>query len=150
MSAEGDHEPGEARVAHLDEIEPVTFDDPEDPDWTPIRHHFGIRSFGVNAWTGRNPGDHVIERHTELPSDGGADSHEELYVVLGGRARFTVDGIAVAAGPGTLVHVPDPASTREAVAEEPDTVVLAIGAQPEAAFAPAPWEGRLLSRLGRA
>jgi hypothetical protein len=136
-------------VAHVDEIAPVVFDDPEDPDWTPIRHHFGIRSFGVNAWTARNAGDHVIERHTELPSDGGADSHEELYVVLGGRARFTVDDVSFAAREGTLVHVPDAASTREAIAHEPDTVVLAIGAAPGVAFAPAPWERRLLERVGR-
>ena len=35
-------------VARLDEIEEIT--DGREP-WRPVRHHFGITSFGVNAWT---------------------------------------------------------------------------------------------------
>ena len=35
-------------VAHLDAIEELS--DGRCP-WRPVRHHFGITSFGVNAWT---------------------------------------------------------------------------------------------------
>lgn len=37
-------------VAHLDEIDEIS--DGRCPS-RPIRHHFGITSFGVNAWIGR-------------------------------------------------------------------------------------------------
>ena len=33
--------------------------------WRPVRHHFGITSFGVNAWTGRAAGDRIINEHDE-------------------------------------------------------------------------------------
>ena len=38
-------------VARLDEIDEIT--DGRCP-WRPVRHHFAITSFGVNAWTGRD------------------------------------------------------------------------------------------------
>jgi hypothetical protein len=40
------------------------------------------------------------------------------YVVLSGRARFTLDGVALDAPAGTLVFLPDPATRRHAVAEQ--------------------------------
>jgi len=44
-------EPGWA-AAHLGELElPANPDHPEWPRWATVRHHFGIGSFGVNAWT---------------------------------------------------------------------------------------------------
>jgi hypothetical protein len=64
-------------VAHLDEIDEIS--DGREP-WRPIRHHFGISSFGINAWTSAAAGDRVINEHDE--SD---DGHEELYVVTSGR-----------------------------------------------------------------
>ena len=59
-------------VARLDEIDEIT--DGREP-WRPIRHHFGITSFGVNAWTGREAGDRIINEHDEK------DENEELYLV---------------------------------------------------------------------
>src|SRR4051794_20291768 len=56
--------------------------------WSPIRRHLGIRSFGVNAWPGRDGGETIIPAHDERLA-----GHEELYVVVSGRATFTVDGI---------------------------------------------------------
>ena len=53
--------------------------------------------------------------------------HEELYVVLTGRARFTIDGADHDAAAGTLVFIPDPESRRSAVALEDGTSALAIG-----------------------
>jgi hypothetical protein len=90
----------------------------------------------------------VIERHDEAPDDGGANGHEELYVVLRGRARFTVGGDELDAPAGTLVFVVDPQLTREAVATAPDTAVLTVGAARGVAFEPSPWEARSLRERG--
>ena len=81
-------------VAHLDEIDEIN--DGRCPS-RPIRYHFGITSFGVNAWTGREAGDRIINEHDE--GDGG---DEELYLVQRGRARFELDGKLVQAPVGTL------------------------------------------------
>ncbi len=115
-------------VTHVDQI-------PSRDDWIPIRDHFGIAAFGVNAWRRGGAGETVIAPHTELMA-----RHEELYVVLEGHATFTVDGEDVDAPAGTLVFVADPASRRGAVAKEPGTTVLVVGAEPGAAFTVSPWE----------
>ena len=107
-------------------------------DWRPVRHHLGVRSFGTNAYLGQNAGDLVIEPHDE-------DEDEELYVVLSGAARFTVDDETFDAPAGTLVLVTPP-SRRVAHAGEPGTAVLAVGAIPGRAFEVSEWEGRWLSR----
>lgn len=104
-------------------------------DWIPIRDHFGISAFGTNGWVGKEPGDTVIPEHTEL---GGR--HEELYVVIQGRATFKVARDQVDAPAGTLVYVRDPDALRSAVAAEPDTIVLAVGAKPGEAFKTEDWE----------
>lgn len=107
----------------------------ERPDgWAPIRRHFGIRGFGVNAWTGREPGDTIIPEHDE---DSG---HEELYLVTDGVAVFTVAGERIEAPAGTLVHVPDPATMRGAVAQQAPATVFTVGAPPGEPFSPRAWE----------
>jgi mannose-6-phosphate isomerase-like protein (cupin superfamily) len=58
--------------------------------------------------------------------------HEEVYVVLRGRASFTLDGEALDAPAGTVVRV-DPEVHRHAVAAEGGTTVLALGRGDEAA-----------------
>jgi len=119
-------------VAHLDEID-------EQPDgrssWRPVRHHFGIAAFGVNAWTARETGDRIISEHDESEPD----SHEELYLVLRGSAAFELDGDRVVAPVGTFVFVP-PGVKRTAVAEEPETTIVAIGATPGKPYEPIGWE----------
>ncbi|HET9324951.1 MAG TPA: tetratricopeptide repeat protein [Gaiellaceae bacterium] len=123
-------------VASLDEIEipPLA----NTARWASIRRHFDIQSFGVNAWAADEAGQDVIGEHDEVT--GGAAGHEELYLVLSGRATFTIDGEIVDGPPGTVVFVRDPAATRRAVAVEPGTRVLAVGAKRGEAFAPSPWE----------
>jgi len=111
---------------------------PESPRWAGIRSHFGIQSFGVNAWTSREAGQTVINEHDEV--DGGAGGHEELYVVMSGKATFTVDDETVEAPAGTLVFVRDPTAKRKAVADEEDTTILALGAKAGEAFTPSNWE----------
>jgi tetratricopeptide (TPR) repeat protein len=105
--------------------------------WFPIRQHFGVRAFGVNAW-GADEGQELIGEHDELGPT--AQQHEELYAVLSGHAKFTVDGEEVDAPAGTLVFVPDPASKRGAVAIEDGTTVLVAGAKPGEPFNVGVWE----------
>jgi tetratricopeptide (TPR) repeat protein len=119
-------------VAQLDEIDEQ--DDGRCP-WRPVRHHFGITAFGVNAWTGRAAGDRVINEHDESEPDG----NEELYLVLRGRAVFELDGDRVAAPAGTLVFAP-PNVKRTAFAEEPETTIIALGGTPGKAYEPHGWE----------
>src|SRR5262245_3510735 len=106
-----------------------------DDGWSPIRKQFGVQAFGVNAWTVKEAGDRLISEHDEVPS-----GHEELYLVTAGRATFTVDGDEIDAPTGTLVFVRDPAVKRAAVAAEPGTTVLIVGARPGAAYRPRAWE----------
>jgi tetratricopeptide (TPR) repeat protein len=108
----------------------------ERPDgWSPIRKELGIQAFGVNAWTAREAGAAVIPEHDEVPS-----GHEELYAVVSGHARFTVAGDELDAPSGTLVFVADPAARRGAVALEPGTTVLTVGARPREPYRPRAWE----------
>jgi hypothetical protein len=126
-----------------DGYEIVSLDDIEIPGlantarWASIRRHFGIESFGVNAWSA-DAGNDVIGEHDEVSS--GAAQHEELYVVLSGKATFTVDGQTVDGPAGTIVFVRDPGVKRKAVADEAGTRILAIGAKRGEAFVPSPWE----------
>jgi tetratricopeptide (TPR) repeat protein len=119
-------------VAHLDEIEEI--DDGRCP-FRPVRHHFGIASFGVNAWTAREAGDRIINEHDESEED----AQEELYFVQKGRARFEVDGEPLDAPADTFVFV-RPGAKRTAFAEEPGTTVLALGGAPGQAYEAHGWE----------
>jgi hypothetical protein len=114
--------------------------EPDEPLWRPVRHHLGIHAFGINAWTAREAGDEVIEEHVEAQAS--PTRHEELYFVTTGRATFTVDDEDVDAAAGTFVFVPDPESKRRAVAVEPGTTVLSIGAAPGEVYTVSDWERR--------
>ena len=113
-----------------------------DAAWAPVRHALNIGAFGVNAFTAAHSGGVVIEEHDEANS-----GHEELYVVLGGHAEFTLDGDKVDAPAGTLVLVRDPAINREARACQPGTTILAVGGTPGQAFEPQEWERRRTAAL---
>ena len=104
---------------HVDELDRIELDDGF--EWRPVRRRFDIRAVGVNAYAPGSTG-RVVEEHTES-----ALGHEEIYLVLRGRALFTVDGKEHELGPGELVFVRDPALRRGAVALSDDTVVLALG-----------------------
>lgn len=120
-------------IVHIDELERIPVGD-RGLEWRPIRSRFGIRAFGTNAYTA-DVGGEIVEEHTEKSL-----GHEEVYVVLSGRATFTLGGEKVDAPAGTIVHLPDPSVRRQAVAEEPDTRVLAVGAPRGKAFEPSAWE----------
>ena len=117
-------------IAQLDEIDEIS--DGRCPS-RPVRFHFGITSFGVNAWTGRETGDRIINEHDE------ADENEELYLVHSGRARFELDGEPVDAPAGSFVFV-EPGVKRTAFAEEPGTTLVAIGGTPGQAYEPHGYE----------
>jgi tetratricopeptide (TPR) repeat protein len=122
------------RVTRLDDLMALG----DGPTWRLIRAPLGIGAFGVNAYSAAEPGDQIIDDHDEL--NGSAGGHEELYVVVRGHARFTVDGEEIDAPAGTLVFVPDPASRRVAHAVEADTVLMIVGGRPGEAFTPSAWE----------
>lgn len=111
--------------------------------WHPVRAQLGIRAFGAAAFSAREAGDLVVEPHTEQDGRG----HEELYLVVEGRARFRVGDDEVEAEAGTFVFVGDPSLHREAVALEPGTSVLVLGGEP--VFQPAGEEymARVRARL---
>jgi tetratricopeptide (TPR) repeat protein len=102
--------------------------------WRPVRLTLGIEAFGTNAYTADEAGVDVVEPHTESPELG----HQELYFVASGRARFILDGEEHDAPAGTYVFVPDTATHRHAIAEEPGTTVLSFGGPPT--FKPSAWE----------
>jgi oxalate decarboxylase/phosphoglucose isomerase-like protein (cupin superfamily) len=124
--------------AHIDEIASKKW-----PHWIPIRHHFAIETFGMNAYR-RNAGEGVVPEHDE------ADSREpELYYVASGHAVFTVAGEEVDAPAGTCVWVSDPAATRSAEARTDDTLVVAVGAAPPGeVYRPDGWDSQYLEGDG--
>jgi len=126
--------PEGARVITIDDVETLPVLDGE-LQWHPLRHTLGIRAFGINAYTAAKAGDLVVEEHTEE-----ALGHEEVYIVLEGRATFVLDGEEFDAPAGTVVHLSDPRVKRLAHAAQDGTRVLAVGGPPDAAYEPSPWE----------
>jgi tetratricopeptide (TPR) repeat protein len=120
-------------VAHIDELDRIEMDDGF--VWRPIRRRFGIRAFGVNAYSASGADSQIVESHTEQQLN-----HEEIYLVLRGRARFTIGDDEHELRQGQLVFVRDPSLRRGATAVEADTVVLALGGRPGQAFEVSAWE----------
>ncbi len=123
------------RVTTLDEV--PRQEGADGSDWLRLRKELDVKGFGVNVY-GADTGKRVIEEHDELGS--AAARHEELYVVLRGRARFELDGNEHDAPAGTAVFVRDPSVRRGAHAEEDGTLVLVTGGVPGQAYEVAIWE----------
>jgi hypothetical protein len=71
-------------TAHLDELERLpSFG--VDGVWRPVRHHFGIEGFGINAFTVNEPGTRVIELDPIVREWAAAD---EDFASLRGDAGF--------------------------------------------------------------
>jgi tetratricopeptide (TPR) repeat protein len=118
---------------YIDELDAIEL--PEGFVWRPVRRHFGIRAFGVNAYSARGAGEPIVEEHSEIRL-----GHEEIYLVLRGRALFTVDGDEHELSAGQLVFVRDPSLRRSAIAVDAETVVLALGGKPGEAYTVSAWE----------
>ena len=79
----------------------------DDRGYIRLRADLDIAAFGASAAYQKKAGEVLIREHDEIGP--GADGHEELYVVVQGTARFTVDGDDVEAPQGTAVFVRNPA-----------------------------------------
>jgi mannose-6-phosphate isomerase-like protein (cupin superfamily) len=132
------------KSVRLDEIEPI-------PVvggtllWRPVRRTLDVGAFGINSYVAPKAGDDVVEEHTEKTY-----GHEEIYVVLSGRATFTLDDETVDAPAGTAVFIRDPAVKRHARAEEDGTSVLAVGGPRGSAYEPSAWEHSFAAEKHRA
>ena len=103
--------------AHIDDMAAKQW-----PHWIPIRHHFGIETFGMNAYR-RDAGEAAVPEHDES-----ASGAPELFYVA-----------------GTCVWVKDPGATRAATAKADGTLVVAVGAAaPGQAYAPGGWDTQYL------
>jgi tetratricopeptide (TPR) repeat protein len=124
------------KSVRIDQIDAIPVVDGE-LQWRPVRRTLGIEAFGINAYTA-DAGQLVVEEHDELGA--GAGHHEELYVVVTGRATFMVDGESFDAPVGTMVFLDDPKERRGARAVEDGTTVLAIGGERGRPYRVSPWE----------
>ena len=79
-----------ARVQRIDELDSISV---AGVNWRPLRRTLGVTAFGTNAYTA-DAGEEIVEDHDELLEDPpeGQRGHEEMYVVITGRAAFTGAG----------------------------------------------------------
>jgi hypothetical protein len=75
-------------AVRIDDLEAIRWPGAE-TTWRPLRQAIGARIVGMGTYTAEEPGQDVVEPHRE--TEGGM-GHEEVYVVLRGRATFTLDG----------------------------------------------------------
>jgi mannose-6-phosphate isomerase-like protein (cupin superfamily) len=102
------------------------------PTWHAVRTVFRITAFGVAAAEAAR-GEALIWPHTEAHY-----GHEELYLVLEGRARFLFDDDSeVEVGPHDLLYV-KPKVGRGAIALETPTKLFIVGGRP-GVYDPPPW-----------
>jgi len=87
--------------------------------WQQLNGPLGLQAFGMNAIV-CDPGEEFDIAHDESET-----GHQEAYVVVSGRAAFTIGDDRIEAGPGTVVSAPDPAANRARI--------VCIGAAPGAA-----------------
>jgi hypothetical protein len=126
--------PEPPRIKQIDELPAVSV---AGVNWRPVRRELDVRAFGVNAYTA-DTGALLIEEHDETGA--GAGGHQELYIVVSGHARFTIDGAEHDAPAGTLVFLPDARSRRSAVALVDGTSALVVGGRPGEPYRVSPWE----------
>jgi tetratricopeptide (TPR) repeat protein len=119
-------------IAHIDELDGIEMADGF--VWRPVRRRFGIQAFGVNAYSPGASGQ-IVEEHTEKVL-----GHEEIYLVLRGRVRFTIGNAEHELGQGQLVFLRDTSLRRGAVALTDDAAVLAVGGKPGAPHEVSAWE----------
>jgi tetratricopeptide (TPR) repeat protein len=119
--------------AHVEDLDAIEM--PDGFVWRPVRRRFGIRAFGVNAYTAKDAGGQIVEEHSESSL-----GHQEIYFVLRGRAHFTIDGNEHDLDAGQFVVLRDPSLRRGATAAVADTVVLAMGDKPGEPHIVSAWE----------
>ena len=110
-------------VVALDDV--VPYETEGHARWHTIRRRLDIQAFGMNAWTATDDDQQVIGEHDE--ADG--EQHEEVYVVVSGRAAFTLDGETFDAPAPAVVAIPDPTTRRVAYAKVAGTTIVAMGGE---------------------
>jgi mannose-6-phosphate isomerase-like protein (cupin superfamily) len=119
-------------VLHLSDVPAVQTDAGR---WQPLNDRLGVTTFGVNAVV-MDPGEEADIEHDETDS-----LHQEVYVVVTGRAAFRLGETEVEAGPGDVVASADPAEVRSYRALEPGTRIVCFGAGPGAEHPFGEWIG---------
>lgn len=99
-----------------------------------VRGFLGVESFGVNAFEAHK-GELLVVPHDEL---GEGEQHEELYLVVEGRARFVCDDEPVELGAGEVLYA-RPGVQRGAVALETPTMLYIVGGRPGQVYSPPIW-----------
>jgi hypothetical protein len=102
---------------------------PDDPDWYPLQHHFGLTAFGVNVYVARASNGDLLGDHDEAGSN-----QEELYLVVSGEATFVIDSERFDAPAVSVVAIPEPNVRRVAKAKVPGTTIVAIGGERQSEF----------------
>lgn len=126
-------------VAHLSEVPHTDSDNTHGfqlvGEWKQIRHHFGIREFGVNAFVATEDGQEIVHSHSEQANDDETQpGDEELYYIASGSAKVQLGEETHEAPLGTLIFVGDPAVERAVTADTAGTTVLTFGANPGVEF----------------
>lgn len=116
---------------------------PDDPQWFPLQHHFGLTAFGVNVYVAQSDRAELLADHDEAGSD-----QEELCLVTAGEAEFVLDGERHAAPAPSVVAVPDPAVRRSATARSAGTTIVAIGGERRDEFRTS-WQRHHFERVPR-
>ena len=132
-------------VVRLEEIPEVPEPEPDDPVWKPVRHFLRLSAFGTNAFLAPDAGRRLVVDHVETET-----GHEELYVVLSGRATFRIEGQEYDCPAVTLIAIRDPNVRRYAESAEPGTIVLTVAGKPGAAYEISSWDARWTSGLPQA
>jgi tetratricopeptide (TPR) repeat protein len=110
---------------------------PRERTYVQLRRELEIGAFGVHAVCA-DAGKELVSERTATGY--ARDGHEELFVVVGGSATFTVDGRELPGPPGTAVFVRDVEATRAAVSNEDGTTLLVVGGRRGEAWRPTPGE----------
>ncbi len=118
------------KMADVHDVPPM--EDSFTKGWHSIRWYFGIKGFGVNAIT-RQKGEWLTKDHDEVSTD-----HQELFIILEGKAKFTLDGEKVMAPAGTIIFA-EPKVKRAADALQTPTTMLIIGAPTNKKYTPQSW-----------
>lgn len=92
--------------------------------WQPLNAPLGLTGFGISAMV-CDPGEEFDIVHDEAET-----GQQEAYVVVAGRAQFTIGDEVTEAGPGEVVSAPRPADVRSYRALEPGTRIVCVGGVP--------------------
>jgi len=119
------------KAAAIDDIPPVKPDWPA--TWKSMRHYFGITAFGINAVT-KDAGNVLIPEHEH-----GATGEQEIYMVIRGEAKATLDGSEVSVPAGSAVATEGSVRRKFEALESPTTLVV-VGGIPGKVYAVGEWE----------